>query len=416
MRLRYVCCYALLLTLTPRAFGFTLQQDYVDGYFHLSQAGKLEKNGNVAAALQDYQICFDKLNHLHADAPDWEPKLVRDTLAVCENHMRALKPVAGAKPAPSPPLLQGAPFDASDATPQEKYLDIYLGLNEAEGKEHKGDSSSALTIYQECIDQLRQLRADDPGWETVLIDSRLEDCRAKLATIRTSLHALPTPSVSSTNGVTSPITLSVPNSPLSVPVRSIRYYPWKKNISTTVFWIAPKSFSPSAWDPHWVHDNGGDDDPDQMTRRSGYSYMTHASELNRFYVALPFNDLAHPYKAARWMPSTWTKRTRGGKPVSVCEGRWIELKNANGRICFAQWEDVGPLTDDDPEYVFGSQKPHGKNGLAVSPSVAKYLGFNTSALLSWRFVDDGGVQPGMWLRYDEQALLFTAFHQLDNTK
>jgi hypothetical protein len=44
----------------------------------------------------------------------------------------------------------------------------------------------------------------------------------------------------------------------------------------------------------------------------------------------------------------------------------------------------------------------------VSPAVAKYLGIDSTAITSWRFVDDDDVQPGMWLRYNEQAILFQA--------
>jgi hypothetical protein len=334
MRLCYAWSYALLLTLAQHASGFTLQQDYVDAYIHLSRATALEKNADPAGALREYQSCADKLNHLHADAPAWDPKLVRDTLAVCENHMRALTPVAGTKPGPSSPLLEGMPFDASAATPQEKYLDVYLGLNNAEAMEHNGNHSNALAGFQKCFDQLRQLRADNPGWETVIINSRLEDCRAKLATIGAVSHALSTPSGSSTDRAAPSVPI-LTKDPLFIPVRGTRSYPWKENICTTTFWIAPKSVANSAWDHDWIHDNGGADDPSQMTRRSGYSYMTHSSVLNPFYVALPFNDLTHPNKAARWVPATWAKPVRDGKSVSACKGRWIEIKNANGRVCFA---------------------------------------------------------------------------------
>ena len=44
----------------------------------------------------------------------------------------------------------------------------------------------------------------------------------------------------------------------------------------------------------------------------------------------------------------------------------------------------------------------------MSPAVAKYLGIESTAITSWRFVDDDDVQPGMWLRYNEQAILHAA--------
>jgi hypothetical protein len=197
-----------------------------------------------------------------------------------------------------------------------------------------------------------------------------------------------------------------------------RTYPWKMGIVTTVFWIGEGS-TPlsgatnrvSAWDMNWVHNNGGADDQNDM---SGYASREHASTLNPFYVALPFNDLAYPDKTARWLPAGWYKPYHHGeKPVSACKDRWVEIKNRAGRYCFAQWEDVGPVVTDDAEYVFGSEPPSAiqGRGLDVSPAVAKYLGIESTARTSWRFVDDGDVLPGMWLRYDEQALLFRAIRE-----
>jgi hypothetical protein len=200
-----------------------------------------------------------------------------------------------------------------------------------------------------------------------------------------------------------------------------RNYPWKNGIITTVFWIGEGGSTLSAttnhassWDVDWTYHNGGVDDPDEMSKKSGYSFDTHASTLNPFYIALPFNDLAYPEKAQRWLPSGWYKPQRHGeKAISACQGRWVEIKSNSGRVCYAQWEDVGPLVSDHAEYVFGPELPTTLThaGLDVSPSVAKYLGFNSTALTSWRFVDDADVQPGMWLRYDEQAILFRALKE-----
>jgi len=86
--------------------------------------------------------------------------------------------------------------------------------------------------------------------------------------------------------------------------------------------------------------------------------------------------------------------------TSRCKGRWIEIKTEGGRICYAQWEDVGPLVEDDAPYVFGAERPQAQNGLDVSPAVAKRLGIEGSAILSWRFVDDEDVQRGPWLDRD----------------
>jgi hypothetical protein len=199
-------------------------------------------------------------------------------------------------------------------------------------------------------------------------------------------------------------------------------YPWKTRIITTEFWIGEGSTPisstdniASSWDEDWRDNNHGTDNPNN---RNGYASGSHASTLNPFYVALPFNDLAFPDKARRWLPEGWYRRPKDGKQVSGCKDRWVEIKNANGDICYAQWEDVGPLRYDHAEYVFGSERPIGMGdnhaGLDVSPAVAEYLGIDHKdrPLTSWRFVDEEDVRPGAWLKLDEQAVLYTALHQL----
>jgi hypothetical protein len=198
------------------------------------------------------------------------------------------------------------------------------------------------------------------------------------------------------------------------------YYPWKTNIITTEFWIGEGSTPissttnvASAWDEDWTYHDGGSDLPGS---RDGYASKYHAATVNPFYVALPFNDLAFPDKARRWLPAGWYRPPRDGKQVSACKDRWVEIKNSQGDICYAQWEDVGPLRYDHAEYVFGDERPdtYTRAGLDVSPAVAKYLHIDErNRYTRWRFVDDADVPPGEWLRYDEQAVLFNAMHSLN---
>jgi hypothetical protein len=202
-------------------------------------------------------------------------------------------------------------------------------------------------------------------------------------------------------------------------------YPWKTSIITTLFWIGEGGSNVSstdnigsAWDEHWRSTNRGNDDPND---RNGFASADHASTVNPFYVALPFNDLAFPDKASEWVPRRWHRSPEDGKQVSACKDRWVWIKNAQGRSCFAQWEDVGPLRYDHAEYVFGDERPIGMGddhaGLDVSPAVWQYLGLDESkrAITSWRFVDDEDVPPGAWLKYDEQAVIYTALHQLKSS-
>jgi len=163
-----------------------------------------------------------------------------------------------------------------------------------------------------------------------------------------------------------------------------------------------------------MESNHGTDSPNE---RDGYGPASHASTVNPFYVALPFNDLAFPDKARRWVPADWQRPPHDGKPVSACQHRWVEIKNAEGRVCYAQWEDVGPVRNDHAEYVFGAERPGPTTaGLDVSPAVADYLSLGkTRTLTSWRFVDDTNIPPGQWLKYDEQAVIYAALHQLKDS-
>jgi hypothetical protein len=201
--------------------------------------------------------------------------------------------------------------------------------------------------------------------------------------------------------------------------RQKNFYPWKLDITTTIFWIGekPAMISPlkdggSVWDGKWRYDNGGDDSPD---KRQGYAPADHAARINPFYVALPFNDLAFPDKANQWLPKQWRRPVLNGHPASACKDRWVEIKNARGDVCYGQWEDVGPLRSDHAEYVFGDERPGpgSSPGLDVSPAIADYLNINKeNRVTRWRFVDDADVPPGIWLKYDEEALLFKAMHDL----
>ena len=198
-------------------------------------------------------------------------------------------------------------------------------------------------------------------------------------------------------------------------------YPWKRDIITTMFWIgeggsniSPTDNIASAWDENWRSHNRGTDSPYD---RNGFASADHASTINPFYVALPFNDLAFPDKAREWVPRSWRRPNEDGKQVSACKDRWVCIKNSNGgRVCYAQWEDVGPLRYDHAEYVFGDERPdtYTRAGLDISPAVAQYLGIDGErrAITSWKFVDESEVPPGQWLKYDEQAVIFTAMHQL----
>ena len=192
---------------------------------------------------------------------------------------------------------------------------------------------------------------------------------------------------------------------------SVNRYPWKQNITATVFWIGekptarnPTSNHASSWDTRWQENYGGYDNPDQAARIQ-YRPKAFTPKLNPFYVALPYNDClnykTHCPHASRVIP-WWHQRSDKRPGKSSCKGRWLQIVYGK-KVCYAQWEDCGPFTTDDWPYVFGDQRPKNtKNmaaGLDVSPAVRDYLGMPSKAKVHWRFIDFAAIPKGPWARY-----------------
>lgn len=180
---------------------------------------------------------------------------------------------------------------------------------------------------------------------------------------------------------------------------------WRSNVVGTVFWIGeqPTQHNPvpntmSSWDMNWQANFGGYDDPD---RRNGYLPAGFMPKLNPFYIALPYNDVArgggHRPEASEVIPWFW--RDYRGDGISVCKGRWIAI-HREGKVCYAQWEDVGPFEVDHWQYVFGNEPPRGNRnnaaGIDISPAVRDYLGFRSGERVQWRFVEARDVPRGPW--------------------
>lgn len=187
------------------------------------------------------------------------------------------------------------------------------------------------------------------------------------------------------------------------------YTRWREQIVATVFWIGesaslrnPVPNDRSAWDHAWKANFGGTDDPG---RRTGFFPTSFLPKRNPFYVALPFNDLViDPARPPLERLIPWSRQgpLRAGSP-SLCQGAWIEIRAADGRICYAQWEDVGPFEIDHWQYVFGNERPHpnrnGGAGIDVSPAVRDYLGLRGLDIVDWRFVKKEEVPRGPWLYF-----------------
>ncbi len=186
--------------------------------------------------------------------------------------------------------------------------------------------------------------------------------------------------------------------------------PWKQNITSTVFWIGEKPAGAnktpnhkSSWDGKWALNYGGFDDPNPAAR-VGFRPKAFTPRQNPFYIALPYNDVktyrSHKPEASKVIP--WFKYyvERPGK--SVCKGKWVQIIH-DGKSCFAQWEDCGPWTTDDHEYVFGDARPktyeNNGAGIDVSPAIRDYLGLQSGEKCNWRFVPFHRVPTGPWRHY-----------------
>ncbi|HZC36538.1 MAG TPA: hypothetical protein VE242_13035, partial [Chthoniobacterales bacterium] len=186
---------------------------------------------------------------------------------------------------------------------------------------------------------------------------------------------------------------------------------WKVNITTTVFWVGeqatannPVPNDKSAWDGGWRSSYGGYDNPNPGARVN-YIPVNFLPRQNPFYVALPYNDVDNHHtkrEAAQVIPWFQSAFVRDGQ--SVCKGRWIAIRHGS-RICYAQWEDVGPFATDHWQYVFGNERPRSNRnrdaGLDVSPAVRDYLGLSGLDVCDWKFVDFPSVPSGPWAKYGD---------------
>lgn len=188
-------------------------------------------------------------------------------------------------------------------------------------------------------------------------------------------------------------------------------YGWRVGIATTVFWVGeqattsnPVSNDKSAWDTDWVSSYGGMDSPNPEDRTK-FVPASFVPRQNPFYVALPYNDIDDHHtkpEAAQVIP--WFNHTFVRDGQSVCKGRWIAIRHGR-KVCYAQWEDVGPFQTDHWQYVFGNERPRPNSnrdaGLDVSPAVREYLGLNNIDFCDWKFVEFFQVPIGPWALYGE---------------
>ena len=187
-------------------------------------------------------------------------------------------------------------------------------------------------------------------------------------------------------------------------LKAIEDAPVHEDIITTVFWVGERAKPnsgwsdnlDSAWDMRWKENFGGLDSP---VYRKGYFPAKFRPKQNPFYVALPFNDIKNPDFVEVCPLLQFFKIKKTPRVHSVCKNRWIEI-TYNGKACYAQWQDVGPVFTNDYEYVFKGLEPKAHRqdmaGLDISPAVRDYFSFKGFDRTSWRFVPDSEVPEGPW--------------------
>jgi hypothetical protein len=139
-------------------------------------------------------------------------------------------------------------------------------------------------------------------------------------------------------------------------------YPWKTGIVTTVFWIGepaggnnPVHNISSSWDLNWMQSFGGYDNPNPGARRN-FIPANFVPRQNPFYIALPYNDVTRGMtKSEAKVVIPWYRESGAKEGESVCRDRWVCIRNAAGKLCFAQWGDCGPFRTDHWQYVFGNE-------------------------------------------------------------
>jgi hypothetical protein len=186
---------------------------------------------------------------------------------------------------------------------------------------------------------------------------------------------------------------------------------WRENIITTVFYVGEYKKSrvgllnnrSSSWISNWVKSFGGVDHPN----RSTVFPTKFKPRENPFYFALPLSDKAlQSVKNNDILPEfqeivIFFHRiySANSHARSFLKNTWIAIE-CDGKICYAQWQDVGPYHIADPDYVLKNEKPKNEGGrgpaLDVSPAVQKYLTMNAKAVTRWRFVPPTEVPSGPW--------------------
>ena len=102
-----------------------------------------------------------------------------------------------------------------------------------------------------------------------------------------------------------------------------------------------------------------------------------------------------------WQPQGGRKKDPGfgESREPLTRNRWVEIRYKD-KSCYAQWQDVGPMGEDDFDGCSGTPRSPRTGRAQGRPryfaAAAQYLGVEGSARTEWRFVDEAQVPGGPW--------------------
>jgi len=77
----------------------------------------------------------------------------------------------------------------AEKTLQERYLEIYVKIHDADQYEQQGDYRSALQTFQDCYAKLQIIHKTNPDWEPAMVNARLNDFTVKIADLKPKAQA-----------------------------------------------------------------------------------------------------------------------------------------------------------------------------------------------------------------------------------
>ena len=107
----------LLALLSPLLAQVSPQDQFLQLYFSLQEAERLEQNGQLATARDRYKDVADKLDNLKKDHPEWEPGIVNFRIKFVADKIAELTDKSDANPSASTPPATPPPPGSTPMSP-----------------------------------------------------------------------------------------------------------------------------------------------------------------------------------------------------------------------------------------------------------------------------------------------------------